>query len=512
MVNKRLIPLYYRKNENDAEEIDFVEGIKRTVKANIEHLKEREENAINFIRRTSLNHSEAIVLFGGGKDSAAVAMLIKEALRDAQLLFIDTTLEFPETYQFVEKFSKTYNLPLIKDENEEYYRSEQDFFKLIKRLGPPSIYCRWCCHIFKEQPVKRFIDDQLKFHENLMFFTGIRKNESRRRNNYTLIEPGKRIIGQILIQPINDWSDLEVWLYTFWKNIEINKLYELGHARVGCWPCPCKPPLMDFMRQVTHASLWKKFEKMILAYASKNYRSKDWVEKGLWRLRKPKRQKIFINPLKVTENDNEILFEYVIPYKATLFEFLKILGDVKINENKYLNLKARHNFEINCRVQGQRVEVIVKCIKSNYINVKTLIEKILFRSLNCIGCGACSGSCPKGALQVIGGKVVVSSKKCDKCGLCLKNPCIIEDSEEMYVVKLDAFSLIPCEKGLPMKHVIFPSEELGKKIANKLKENGINVEIHDSGRIVCIDANLPRQKIERLVLSMFRSNMLPKNN
>jgi phosphoadenosine phosphosulfate reductase len=247
VVNKKLIPLYYQ-NENSEDEMDFAEGIKRTIKANIRHLKEKEKNAINFIREVSRNYSQAVTLFGGGKDSATVAILTKEALGNTQLLFIDTTLEFPETYQFVEKFSKTYNLPLIKNNNGGYYRAEQNFFQLCERVGPPSIYCRWCCHIFKEQPVRHFINDHLKNPANIMFLTGIRRNESRRRNNYTSVELGKRVIGQTLIQPINDWSDLEIWLYTFWKGIKINSLYELGHARVGYWPCPCTPPLMDFMK------------------------------------------------------------------------------------------------------------------------------------------------------------------------------------------------------------------------------------------------------------------------
>jgi phosphoadenosine phosphosulfate reductase len=505
MMNKRLIPLYYKENEDEARGMDFREGIKQTIKANAKFLEKREKQAINFIKEISYDHPDAFVLFGGGKDSAAVAILAKKALGTVPLLFVDTTLEFPETYQFVERFSKIYNLPLMRDENGEYYRAEQDFFQLCERLGPPSIYCRWCCHIFKEQPVRRFINDHLKNHTDIMFLTGIRRNESRRRNNYTSIEPGKRVAGQTLIQPINDWSDLEVWLYTLWRGIEMNSLYELGHARVGCWPCPCTPPFMDLMRQITHANLWKKFERILSAYASENYRSKEWVEKGLWRLRRPKRQRIFINPLSVRENDNRISFVYVLPYRTTFFEFLKILGDIKTNKDGSFNIKTKHGFEVNCRVRKFDIILTIDCIKSKYIDIKDMVEEILFRSLNCIGCGACSSSCPEGALQVIKGKVTILQEKCNKCGLCLKNSCTIEDSEKMYVAKLNAFSLTPCEMGLSMNHVTFFSEDLGKKIAEKLKTRGIKVEIYDKGKIICVDANLPREKIEQLTLSVIRS-------
>ena len=502
-VNKRLMPLYHQGQENTgyAEEVDFAEGIRLTIKANVKHLKEKERTAVNFIKEATSNYSRTFILFGGGKDSAVVAMLAKEALGSVPLLFIDTTLEFPETYKFVEEFSRTYGFPLIKDDDGEYYRAKLNFFQLCKRLGPPSIYCRWCCHIFKEQPVRRFINNHLNDPTDAAFLTGIRRCESRRRGNYAPIELGKRIVGQTLVQPINDWSDLEVWLYVFWKGIKINDLYELGHARVGCWPCPCTPPLMDFVRQLTHSSLWTKFEEVLLAYATENNRSREWVRKGLWRLRRPKRQKIFVYPLHIEGGDSEILFKYFIPHKTSLFEWLKILGDVKADEDKYLKLKTKRGFEVRCKIEGPQVKLMVKCAKRDYISVKTLIEKVLFRSLNCIECGACSGSCSKGAIQAIEGKVIINLKKCDRCWSCLKNSCIVQDSEKMYVVKLDPFSLIPCEKGLPMNHVIFLSKEIGKRVAERFKARGVNVEIHEGGKVICIDASITREEIEELVLS-----------
>jgi hypothetical protein len=80
----------------------------------------------------------------------------------------------------------------------------------------------------------------------------------------------------------------------------------------------------------------------------------------------------------------------------------------------------------------------------------------------------------------------------------------MEDSEKMYVVKLDTFSLTPCEKGLPMKHMIFYNEEIGKKVAEELKARGMNIEIHDGGKIVCVDADLPRRRVENATLSIIR--------
>lgn len=508
-INNRLIPLYRAPIKSINNE-SIKKGIERTIKANLNLLKEREQTAIDFIRSAVKNYSQAIALFGGGKDSAATAILAGKAIGNISLLFIDTTLEFPETYNFVKRFSRLYNFPLIRDDNGRFYKAEQNFFSLCERIGPPSIYCRWCCHIFKEQPVRYFISDHLSDYDDIVFLTGIRKGESRRRGNFSYIESGKRITGQTLVQPINQWSDFEVWLYTFWRSININDLYKSGHARVGCWPCPCTPPLMDFIRKITHPHLWNRFEKILYKYAEENCRFETWIRGGLWRLRRPNRQKVLIYPIDITENGvGEISFKYIFPLKKTFFEFFKIVGSIEVNNNCFV-VRTRRNFELKGQIIGANIELIVTCSKLNYVNVKSFIEKILFRSVNCIGCGSCSSSCPRGALKIVNGKLAVL-KSCDKCGLCLKNSCAIEDSENYFMIRLDPFSLVPCEKGLPMNHIIFADKQLGTIIANKLKEKGVNTEIHEEGKVVCVDANFPKSEIALMIKSSIKNWLLYSN-
>jgi len=493
--NERLI--FLRGPSDEKQEYDLDKNMmERAIKANQDVLKEKETIAIEFIRKVHEKSSQSVILFGGGKDSAVTAILAKMAIGDVPLLFIDTTLEFPETYKFVEKFSRIHGFELLKSEDEKFYGAKHDFFQLCKRLGPPSIYCRWCCHIFKEQPVRHFLNDWDNVDVN--FLTGIRKLESRRRGNYFPVESGKRVTGQTLVQPIIDWKDIEVWLYIFWKRIEINELYEMGHARVGCWPCPCTPPFMDLMRRLTHHYLWTKFEKILLEYARENYRSEDWVKKSLWRLRRPKRRKSIIDPIMIKDDDEEILFTYKLPFRDSFPERFKVIGDLEVN-NRSFAVKS-DSIEIKGKVQEGCIELKVKCNKASYTNSKRQIEKLLSRTLDCIGCGACTSSCPQGALRVID-KVVVVSEKCNKCGMCLKAPCVIEDSEELFVVKMDPFIVSPCEKGLKMNHILFPNEKLGKSVAKKLRSRQVNIELHDSGRVLCLDVNFPRRLLERIVTS-----------
>ena len=51
-----------------------------------------------------------IVCFSGGKDSTVVSNLVMRALSSESILHIfgDTTLEFPETYAYIERFKKAH--------------------------------------------------------------------------------------------------------------------------------------------------------------------------------------------------------------------------------------------------------------------------------------------------------------------------------------------------------------------------------------------------------------------
>ena len=95
-------------NENSYESFNII--ISRFIEANTSHLNYLRDEAYTFIQSSSNNYpNENIVLsFSGGKDSTVTADLVVRALSDPSLVHIfgDTTLEFPMTMEYVNRFKK----------------------------------------------------------------------------------------------------------------------------------------------------------------------------------------------------------------------------------------------------------------------------------------------------------------------------------------------------------------------------------------------------------------------
>ena len=123
----------------------------KIVKANEKYLNnliyEAEQYVIETLNKYESENYIPTVSFSGGKDSSVVSRLVMDALQDNSVIhmFGDTTLEFKETYEYVNDHFRKENprVPMIPSE------TENDFFKMCKVFGPPSQHERWCCTIFK---------------------------------------------------------------------------------------------------------------------------------------------------------------------------------------------------------------------------------------------------------------------------------------------------------------------------------------------------------------------------
>jgi phosphoadenosine phosphosulfate reductase len=187
-----------------------------------------------------------VVAFSGGKDSLVVLHQALHAISPkVPVLFSSTTVEFPETIQYVQSLAERWNLNL------HIAKPEKPFFSAVRKLGWASHEDRWCCRPYKEEPAYHFIA-QRKIPAEI---TGTTRTESIYRRSLTPIKMPKKEPFLIRINPIYDWNEWEVWKYIRRKKLPYNPLYDKGYRRIGCWCCPINGPSHYKRLKKTHPKL-----------------------------------------------------------------------------------------------------------------------------------------------------------------------------------------------------------------------------------------------------------------
>lgn len=192
-----------------------------------------------------------VVAFSGGKDSLATLHLALHMISPKiPVLFSSTTVEFPETIQYVRSLAEEWNLNL------HIAKPMKSLFLAVKERGWATHEDRWCCRPYKEEPAFKFLNE-MKIPAEI---TGTTRTESIYRRSLTPIKMPKKEPFLIRVNPIYDWNYWEVWKYIKSKKLPYNPLYDKGYRRIGCWCCPINgwthyrrlkkthPKLYDFLK------------------------------------------------------------------------------------------------------------------------------------------------------------------------------------------------------------------------------------------------------------------------
>ena len=137
------------------------------------------------------------VAFSGGKDSVVTLDLVQRALphNEFKVLFGDTQMEFPDTYDVVEKIEQMCAEMKIDFISAKSKMSPMETWSIF---GPPAQTIRWCCSVHKTTPqvlaLREFTGNP---HFRGMAFTGIRGDESASRSEYDDVSDGDKIRGVI---------------------------------------------------------------------------------------------------------------------------------------------------------------------------------------------------------------------------------------------------------------------------------------------------------------------------
>lgn len=214
------------------------------------NLEKKSIERIRLASELSLKHygKPLICTYSGGKDSDVMLELFIRAGVPFEVSHGLTTVDAPPTVQHIKETFKRLEANGIKA---TMHRPALTMWQLIvKKMMPPCRMQRYCCEEYKEN-----------VNPNRFVATGVRWAESNKRKNRQAIEPsGKKaaekillmndndkkralietckIKGDMIVNPIIDWPDSDIWDYYWIECKSHNPLYKMGYYRVGCIGCP----------------------------------------------------------------------------------------------------------------------------------------------------------------------------------------------------------------------------------------------------------------------------------
>lgn len=113
-----------------------------------------------------------ILGLSGGKDSAELAIYLKDQDRDEQIeyFFCDTGAELPEVYEYLDRLEDYLDKPIAR------LSSGRDFDHHLKRFNNflPAPHARWCTRVMKLEPLEAYVGD-----DPCVSYIGIRADEQR---------------------------------------------------------------------------------------------------------------------------------------------------------------------------------------------------------------------------------------------------------------------------------------------------------------------------------------------
>ncbi len=169
---------------------------------------------------SSIRH---ILSLSGGKDSAALAVYIRDRVPDIEYIFHDTGKELPDTIEYLARLEAYLGKRIIRT------TAHTSFDKLLRVYGGmlPSNHRRWCTRMLKLKPFERYVGD-----DAVINYVGIRADEDRvgyisSKPNIEAVYPFREdgLDYEAIIRILEE-SGLSMPPYTEW-----------GRTRSGCFFC-----------------------------------------------------------------------------------------------------------------------------------------------------------------------------------------------------------------------------------------------------------------------------------
>ena len=409
------------------------------VKANLPHLSAKKAKAEHELKGVMASSKLPLtVSFSGGKDSLVVLDIVSSVTKDFTAIFIDTGLEHPETRGYVQRLAKERGFRLLTA------HAGEAFDENFPTFGPPAKDFRWCCKVCKLAPASKIIEE--KFPDGTVTVEGNRRLESFARARLELVGENPFVPGQTVVNPIRDWTGLDVWLYIIWRELPYNPLYDEDIERVGCWMCPSS--LASECAEISKLSpdLAKGWNHKLDSWAEENALPKEFVQYGFWRWKQmPPKMRALADRLKIEAKPRRAdtiaisVIKGVSPCAAggysveaalrmpearglrQVAELLKSAGDVRLVEDFGVAMVDSKRASAKVFAGGQ-----ISSVGDSPEDASRFFDKVaraVLRANMCTRCGICVRACPSGAIR-LDDAISVDEKSCNQCGKCADS-CVV---------------------------------------------------------------------------------------
>jgi 3'-phosphoadenosine 5'-phosphosulfate sulfotransferase (PAPS reductase)/FAD synthetase len=185
-----------------------------------------------------------ILSLSGGKDSAALAIYMRDRVPEMEYIFSDTRKELPETYEYLDRISSYLGKEVVR------LNADVGFDHWYEVYGGmiPSNHRRWCTRALKLKPFEQYCGD-----DEVINYVGLRAEENRsgyisHKSNIKAVYPFRED-GLVLrdIEEILLTSGVGMPPYTKW-----------GRTRSGCYFCFYQQKIEWVRLKETYPDLYEK--------------------------------------------------------------------------------------------------------------------------------------------------------------------------------------------------------------------------------------------------------------
>ncbi|WP_065410393.1 phosphoadenylyl-sulfate reductase [Bacillus wudalianchiensis] len=162
-----------------------------------------------------------------GAEGIVLIDLIAKVNKEAKIIFLDTGLHFPETYELIEKVKERYpalNITKVRPATTVEEQAKEHGEELWKR--DPNL----CCHLRKVVPLQKALQG------SKAWISGLRREQSPTRSHVQYVNKDEKF-HKVKVCPLIHWTWEDIMTYLHVHQLPYNPLHDKGFPSIGCAPC-----------------------------------------------------------------------------------------------------------------------------------------------------------------------------------------------------------------------------------------------------------------------------------